>query len=120
MHTAANIVVGIVGLIHVYIVVLEMFLWEKPIGLRTFHITEDFASATREMAANQGLYNAFLAAGLFWSLHTGDIHVQRFFLGCVLVAGVYGALTVHAKTLMVQAVPAGVGLVLLGLMPSYY
>ena len=119
MHTAANIVVGIVALIHVYILVLEMFLWERPIGLHSFNITEDFASATREMAANQGLYNGFLAAGLFWSLYTGDIHVQRFFLGCVATAGVYGALTVHARILMVQAVPAVVGLVLLGLVPAY-
>lgn len=119
MHTAANIVVGIVALIHVYILVLEMFLWESETGLRAFHNSKDFAAATREMAANQGLYNGFLAAGLFWSLHTGDIHTQRFFLGCVLVAGVYGALTVHAKTLMVQALPAVVGLVLLGLVPAY-
>jgi putative membrane protein len=119
MHTVANIVVGIVALIHVYILVLEMFLWEQPAGLEAFNITEDFASATREMAANQGLYNGFLAAGLFWSLHTGDISVQRFFLGCVATAGVYGALTVHAKILWIQAAPALVGLVLLGLIPSY-
>ncbi len=114
MHLVTNIVVAVVALIHVYILVLEMFLWERDIGLRTFHITPDFAAATRELAANQGLYNGFLAAGLFWSLHTGDIHVQRFFLGCVLVAGVYGALTVHARILLVQAAPAVVGLVLLG------
>ncbi len=119
MHTAANLVVGIVALIHVYILVLEMFMWEKPIGLRTFNITEDFAAATREMAANQGLYNGFLAAGLFWSLFTGDIHVQRFFLGCVLTAGVYGALTVHARILLVQGAPALLGLLLLGFVPVY-
>lgn len=119
MHTAANLVVGIVALIHVYILVLEMFMWESATGLRTFNISEDFASATREMAANQGLYNGFLAAGLFWSLYTGDIHVQRFFLGCVLFAGVYGALTLHAKTLMVQAAPAVLGLVLLGMAPPF-
>ncbi len=116
MHAAASIVVGIVALIHVYILALEMFLWEKPAGLRAFGIDKDFAAATRELAANQGLYNGFLAAGLLWGLHTGDIHVQRFFLGCVLTAGVYGALTVHAKILWVQAVPALVGLVLLGLL----
>ncbi len=117
MHTAANIVVGIVALIHVYILVLEMFMWESETGLRIFNITPDFAAATREMAANQGLYNGFLAAGLFWSLHTGDIHVQRFFLGCVLVAGVYGALTVNARILLVQAAPAVAGLLLLWLAP---
>jgi len=104
-----------VALIHVYIVVLEMFLWEKPIGLRTFWMDEDFAAATRVLAANQGLYNGFLAAGLFWSLHTGDIHVQRFFLGCVLTAGVYGALTANAKILWVQAAPAAAALILLAL-----
>src|SRR5512143_1345693 len=114
MHTAANIAIGIVALIHVYIVVLEMFLWERPTGLRAFGMDADFAAATRVLAANQGLYNGFLVAGLFWSLHTGDIHVQRFFLGCVFTAGVYGALTVHAKTLVVQTVPAAAGLVLLG------
>lgn len=115
MHIAANIVVGIVALIHVYILVLEMFLWERPVGLRAFNMDENFAAATRILAANQGLYNGFLAAGLFWSLHTGDIHVQRFFLGCVLTAGVYGALTVHARILVIQAAPAVVGLVVLGL-----
>ena len=113
MHIAANIVVGLVAIIHVYILVLEMFLWEQPVGLRTFNMDEDFAAATRVMAANQGLYNGFLAAGLFWSLFTGDIHVQRFFLGCVLTAGFYGALTVHARILLVQGGPALVGLILL-------
>jgi putative membrane protein len=115
MHIAANIVVGIIALIHVYIVVLEMFLWERPAGLKAFNMDKDFAAATRILAANQGLYNGFLAAGLFWSLHTGDIHVQRFFLGCVLTAGVYGALTANAKILWVQAAPAVVALIFLGL-----
>ena len=113
MHAAANIVVGIVALIHVYIVVLEMFLWERPVGLRAFNMDEDFAAATRILAANQGLYNGFLAAGLFWSLHTGDIHAQRFFLGCVVTAGVYGALTANARILWIQAMPAVVALILL-------
>jgi len=114
MHTLANISVAIVALIHVYIVVLEMVLWEKPMGLRAFDMDKDFAGATRVLAANQGLYNGFLAAGLFWSLYTGDISVQHFFLSCVLVAGVYGALTVNVKTLWVQAVPAMVALTLIG------
>jgi putative membrane protein len=113
MHTAANIAVGIVALIHVYIVVLEMFLWERPTGLRTFGMDADFAAATRILAANQGLYNGFLAAGLFWSLHTGDIHVQRFFLGCVVTAGVYGAMTANVRILFVQAMPAVAALILL-------
>jgi putative membrane protein len=113
MHAAANIVVGIVAFIHVYILVLEMFLWERPAGLRAFNMDQDFAAATRVLAANQGLYNGFLVAGMLWGLHTGDIHIQRFFLGCVLTAGVYGAMTVHARILLLQAVPAGVGLGLL-------
>ncbi|MBI5891922.1 MAG: DUF1304 domain-containing protein [Nitrosomonadales bacterium] len=113
MHIAANIVVAIVALIHVYILVLEMFLWERPEGLKAFHMDADFAAATRVLAANQGLYNGFLAAGLFWGLFSGDIHVQRFFLGCVLTAGFYGALTVHARILVIQGGPALLGLVLL-------
>ena len=119
MYAAANVVAGIVALIHVYILVLEMFLWERPLGLKTFDMNENFAAATRILAANQGLYNGFLAAGLFWSMYTGDIHVQRFFLGCVATAGVYGALTADAKILWIQAAPAVVGLVLLGFVPSY-
>jgi putative membrane protein len=115
MHVLANIVVGVVAIIHLYILVLEMVLWERPVGLRTFNMDGDFAAATRVMAANQGLYNGFLAAGLIWSLSTGDIHVQRFFLGCVLTAGFYGALTVHARILFIQGGPALLGLILLGL-----
>jgi putative membrane protein len=114
MDIVTNIAVGIVALIHVYIMVLEMFLWEKPIGLHTFGMDEDFAAATRVLGANQGLYNGFLAAGLIWGLATGNVPVQHFFLSCVLVAGVYGALTVHAKMLWVQAVPAMVALTLMG------
>jgi putative membrane protein len=113
MHAAANIAVGSVALIHIYILVLEMFLWEKPAGLRAFGLTKEFAASTRVLAANQGLYNGFLAAGLIWGLIAGDIHVMRFFLGCVLVAGVYGAMTANARILWVQAMPALVGLGLL-------
>jgi putative membrane protein len=113
MHAAANIVVAIVALIHVYILVLEMFLWDRPIGLRTFNMDLDFAIATRVMAANQGLYNGFLAAGLFWGLFAGYTDVQRFFLGCVAMAGVYGALTVNARILLIQGGPAFLGLILL-------
>jgi putative membrane protein len=115
MHTTTNIAVGIVALIHVYILVLEMFLWEKPAGLRAFGLSRDFAAATRVLAGNQGLYNGFLAAGLFWGLGTGDTHVQNFFLGCILVAGVYGAFTANIRILWVQGVPAAVALVFLGL-----
>jgi len=115
MHAAANIVVGIVALIHVYILVLEMFLWEKPAGLRTFGLTREFAAASKVLAANQGLYNGFLAAGLIWGLFAGYVDVQKFFLWCVLAAGVYGAMTANIRILWVQAMPAAVGLVLLAL-----
>lgn len=115
MQAAAYIVVGIVALIHLYILVLEMFLWEKSAGLRTFGLTKEFAAASRVLAANQGLYNGFLAAGLIWGLFAGDIGVMRFFLGCVLVAGVYGAITANSRILWVQAAPAAAGLLLLGL-----
>lgn len=115
MHVAANIAVGSVALIHVYILVLEMFLWEKPTGLRAFGLSKEFAAATRVLAANQGLYNGFLAAGLIWGLGTENVSVQYFFLGCVLVAGVYGALTANRKILWIQAAPAAVALILVGL-----
>jgi putative membrane protein len=104
----ANILVGLVAAIHVYIVVLEMFLWDKPFGLRVFRNTPEFAAASKVLAANQGLYNGFLAAGLIWGLSMGAAGhpVQLFFLGCVIVAGLYGAMTVGIKILYVQAVPA--------------
>jgi putative membrane protein len=120
MHAAANIAVGIVALIHVYILVLEMFLWEKPAGLRAFGLSKNFATVTRVLAGNQGLYNGFLAAGLFWGLGTGDTHVQYFFLGCILVAGMYGAFTASIRILWVQAVPAAVALILVGLSQVFY
>lgn len=114
MSTIANIVVGLVALIHVYILVLEMFLWDKPAGLRAFGQTREAAAASKVLAANQGLYNGFLAAGLVWGLALGaaGTGVKVFFLGCVLVAGLYGALTASRKILFVQAVPAAIGLVL--------
>jgi putative membrane protein len=104
----ANILVGLVAAIHVYIVVLEMFLWDKPLGLKVFRSTPEFAAASKVLAANQGLYNGFLAAGLIWGLSMGAAGhaVQLFFLGCVIVAGIYGAMTVGIKILYVQAVPA--------------
>lgn len=110
----ANIVVATVALIHVYILVLEMFLWDKPAGLRAFGQTREAAAASKVLAANQGLYNGFLAAGLFWGLSLGaaGTGIKVFFLGCVLVAGIYGAMTASRKILFVQAVPAAIGLVL--------
>ena len=115
MPLLANIVIALIGLLHVYILVLEMFLWDKPAGLRAFRQTREAAAATKVLAANQGLYNGFLAAGLFWglSLGAGGTGVKVFFLCCVLVAGLYGAATASRKILLIQTIPAAVGLALL-------
>ena len=115
MSLIANVVVGLVGLIHVYILVLEMFLWDKPAGLRAFGQTPASAAATKVLAAKQGLYNGFLAAGLFWGLWLGPegLGVKVFFLLCVFVAGLYGAVSASRKILFVQVLPATIGLVLL-------
>lgn len=112
MTTAANILVGLVALLHLYFLVLEMFLWDKPRGMRTFRTTPEFAAASKSLAANQGLYNGFLAAGLIWGFFAGD-PVKIFFLACVIVAGVFGAATVNLKILWVQALPAAIALTLL-------
>lgn len=114
MLIAANVVVGLVALLHVYFLVLEMFLWDKPTGLRAFGQTLEAARASKVLAANQGLYNGFLAAGLFWglSLGAGGTAVKVFFLVCVLVAGLFGAATASRKILFVQALPAAIGLAL--------
>jgi putative membrane protein len=110
----ANIVVALIAALHVYILVLEMFLWDKPAGLRAFGQTQEAATASKVLAANQGLYNGFLAAGLFWGLSLGaaGTGVKVFFLLCVLVAGLYGAATASRRILFVQAVPAAIGLAL--------
>jgi putative membrane protein len=115
MFTIADIVVGLIAVMHVNILVLEMFLWDKPAGLRAFGQTPEAAKASKVLAANQGLYNGFLAAGLFWGLSLGacGFGVKVFFLCCVLVAGLYGAATANRKILFVQAVPAAIGLALL-------
>jgi putative membrane protein len=105
--------VALVAIEHVYILILEMFLWTTPRGRRAFGITEAFARDTKVLAANQGLYNGFLAAGLFWSLLAPPslgVPLALFFLGCVLVAGVYGGVTANRKILWVQAAPAAVAL----------
>lgn len=114
MRIAANLVVALVALLHLYFLVLEMFLWDKPAGLKAFRQTPEKAAMTKVMAANQGLYNGFLAAGLLWGLWLGPAgrDITLFFLGCVVVAGVYGAATVSRKILTIQALPALVGTVL--------
>jgi putative membrane protein len=91
---------------------MEMFLWTTPIGRRSFGLTEELAQATATLAKNQGLYNGFLAAGLIWAAWSGSWPVQLFFLGCVIVAGVFGGLTVSRSILWIQAAPAAVALLL--------
>jgi len=93
-------------LLHLWILVLEMFLWTHPIGLKTFRQSREAALQSKVLAANQGLYNGFLAAGLAWGLIAGDISVKLFFVVCVLVAGIYGGLTAKRSILYVQALPA--------------
>jgi putative membrane protein len=114
MRTVGSVLVGLIGLLHVYILVLEMFLWNTPFGRKRFRRTPEEAAATAVLAANQGLYNGFLAAGLFWSLLIPDpahaLATKTFFLGCVLVAGLYGGLTAMRAILFIQAVPALVAL----------
>jgi len=117
MQAAANILIALVALLHAYFMVLEMFFWTKPFGRRAFGLSAEFAEASKRLAANQGLYNGFLAAGLVWGLLLGDAGtpIKVFFLACVILAGVFGALTVSRKILWVQAGPAAVALTLLWL-----
>ena len=111
---AARLLVWLVALEHIYILVLEMFLWTKPVGLRAFGLSQEFAEQSAALAANQGLYNGFLAAGLIWGLIRRDdgVPLRVFFLGCVVVAGVFGAMTAKPSILYVQAAPALIALVL--------
>lgn len=115
----ANIMVALVAALHGYFLVLEMFLWTKPLGLKTFRNSPEKAADSAVLAANQGLYNGFLAAGLIWGLLQGApafaFQIKTFFLLCVIVAGVYGAATVSRRILFVQAAPAAIALILLWL-----
>jgi putative membrane protein len=119
MNWIANFLVALVAALHVYFLVLEMFLWTKPLGLKTFHNTPEKAQESAVLAANQGLYNGFLAAGLIWGLVQAvpgfAFQIKAFFLLCVIVAGVYGAATVSRRILVVQAAPAALALILLWL-----
>ncbi|WP_082641268.1 DUF1304 domain-containing protein [Bradyrhizobium yuanmingense] len=111
----ANILVALVAALHVFFLVLEMFLWDKPLGLKVFRNSPEKAEITRVLAANQGLYNGFLAAGLVWGLFHGNpafaFQIKVFFLLCVIVAGAYGAATVSTRILIVQALPAAIALI---------
>jgi putative membrane protein len=109
-----QLLIGLIAVLHVYILVLEMFLWDKPYGLKAFGNSLEKAQLTKVLAQNQGLYNGFLAAGLFWALiapETYAVALANFFLGCVLVAGIYGGLTASKKIIYIQAVPALIALI---------
>ena len=108
-----SILTGVVALIHIYILILEMVLWDKPQGMKAFGTTPAFAAESKTLAANQGLYNGFLAAGLIWGIWLGEAGdpIKIFFLLCVAVAGVFGAVTVGRKILFVQTIPAVIALV---------
>jgi len=120
MLVIASIATALIALLHIYILTLEMALWDKPKGMKVFGLKKEFAQATKVMAANQGLYNGFLAAGLIWGLILTTFEqavaqgqaIQIFFLSCVVVAGVFGALTSSKKILFVQGLPGAVALVL--------
>jgi putative membrane protein len=115
----ANALVALVAALHLYFLVLEMFLWTKPAGMKAFRLSPEKAADSAVLAANQGLYNGFLAAGLIWGLVHGSpafaFQIKVFFLLCVIVAGVYGAISVSRKILFVQALPAAIALILLSL-----
>jgi putative membrane protein len=115
----ADCLVALVAALHVYFLVLEMFLWTKPLGLKTFRNTPEKAADSAVLAANQGLYNGFLAAGLVWGLFQSvpafAFQIKTFFLFCVIVAGIYGAATVSRRILYVQAAPAALALIVLWL-----
>jgi putative membrane protein len=113
----ANVLVALVAALHAFFLILEMFLWDKPLGLKVFRNTPEKAEIMKVLAANLGLYNGFLAAGLIWGLVHGNpafaFQIKAFFLLCVIVAGVYGAATVSSRILIVQALPAAIALLAL-------
>lgn len=113
MRIVADLVIAIVALLHLVFLVLEMFLWNHPVGRKTFRMTKEVAESSATLAANQGLYNGFLAAGLVWGLLSGELSVKLFFLVCVLIAGIFGGLTAKRSILYIQALPALLALLLL-------
>lgn len=114
----AKVLITIIALLHIYFLILEMFLWDKPMGMKAFGHNAEKAVLTKVLAQNQGLYNGFLAAGLIWSLFAAApfaIQLANFFLGCVLVAGIYGSITASKKILYIQALPAFIALLAVNL-----
>jgi len=112
MSALANVLTGLVALSHLGFLVLEMFFWDHPVGRRIFGMTPEVSASSAALAANQGLYNGFLAAGLVWALWSGRPELKIFFLGCVVVAGVFGGLTAKTSILFTQALPAAIALAL--------
>ena len=113
MTVVTNVVIAIVAILHLGFLVLEMFLWNHPVGRKTFKMTKEVSESSATLAANQGLYNGFLAAGLIWGLISGEFSVKLFFLSCILIAGIFGGLTAKRSILYIQALPGLIGLVLL-------
>lgn len=115
MTIFSQILIALVALLHCYFLVLEMFLWTRPIGLRTFNQNLEKANITKVLAANQGLYNGFLAAGLLWGLFNPDPvfakQIKIFFLFCVIIAGIFGSLTASKRIIYIQAVPAALAII---------
>lgn len=111
-HGIANLLTGLIGLFHIGILVLEMFFWNHPIGQRIFNMSPEVAAASQTLAMNQGLYNGFLAAGLFWGLLTRRTDIKIFFLTCVVIAGVFGGLTAKLSIIFTQGLPALIALAL--------
>ena len=115
MDSVLNLLLILIALLHFLFLILEMFLWTKPAGRKIFSMQQDRADLTKTLAANQGLYNGFLAAGLVWAVISGQFSVQLFFLSCVFIAGIFGALTVSKSIFWVQALPAILALIVLTL-----
>lgn len=115
MALLVDALIALIALLHLYFLVLEVFLWDKPIGLRIFAQTAEEAAIRKTLAANQGIYNAFLAIGLLWGLVQGQAghQIKVFFLLCVIVAGAFGGMLVSRKILIIQAIPAIITLILL-------
>jgi putative membrane protein len=111
MNLIANVLVVLVAILHLGFLVLEMFLWDHPYGRKTFKMTPEYSKASASLAANQGLYNGFLAAGLIWGLITANVPVQLFFLLCVIIAGIYGGFTAKRSILYMQALPGVLALI---------
>lgn len=109
----SHFLIAFVAFLHLWFMVLECFLWTTPRGMRAFGMNEEKARATKVMAQNQGLYNGFLAAGLIWGLYTGEFRIKVFFLCCVFIAGIVGAVTAHRKILYIQSMPAFLALMVL-------